>query len=148
MIRLLDVVDTMIPGDPNLGMPKASDTNIESYLLRHNVGSEFTKLVALLDSLCSEQEKIEFGELNLNERMNLLNRCKAANPILFSEVVRHLLGCYYTNSQVLNKIGAGNSPPFPGGNVLQSNHWDILEPVIRNAGTMRIVRRTNDEDSV
>jgi hypothetical protein len=123
------IVDTLLPGDQTLSLPSASQTNFWRYLINQSLQTLCSDFVEMLETLCTEKFKISFVEMNSSQRLDAINACKVVNIKLFSEFTIHLMKAYYTCPIVLEKIGAGSTPPFPEGNVIDQNDWLVLEPV-------------------
>ena len=129
MIELHLIIDTMLPCDPELGMPSSSSVNFDAYLVDRNISNVAFEFITMLDKICIKKFSLSFIDLNEEQRMKAINACKLENVKLFSFFVECLLKFYYTNNNVLNKIGAGSVPPFPNGNLLKQDDWSILESV-------------------
>jgi hypothetical protein len=140
MTHLQVIIDAMLPGDPDLGMPCASSIDFESHLGRHDVGDIAYEFVRILDKVCSEKFSLSFIDLNSEQKMQAINACKLVNVRVFSTLVGHLLRAYYTSPLVLSKIGAGSIPPFPRGNSLPQDDWSILEPVYERGQVYREIQ--------
>lgn len=131
------IIDTMLPGDPELEMPRASNIGFLTYLKQHHAVSVSLDFIELLDKVCAEKYASKFELMNESLRLQAINACKLANVRLFSNMVTHLLKAYYTAPTVLAKIGAGSVPPFPSGNVIEHDDWSILEPVYERGSLYR-----------
>ena len=129
MIDLHLIIDSMLPGDPELGMPSASSVDFDAYLVRHDLVDFADEFITMLDKVCTDKFSLSFIDLDVEQRMKAINACKLVNVKLFSSFVDCLLRFYYTNNNVLNKISAGSVPPFPNGNLLKQDDWSILESV-------------------
>jgi hypothetical protein len=137
MINL--VLDTMIPGDIELGMPAASTLDFELYQLKHKIQCLVEEFLQELTWLAQSKFENEFEDLNFDQRLATVNACKAKNVRLFSTFLTHCFRAYYSDAKVLNLIAAGSVPPFPVGNVLESDNWDLLEPVYERGRIYRSV---------
>lgn len=129
MTPLNIIIDTMLPGDPELGMPNASSIIFIDYLERHNIVDVADEFVSMLDKVCGDKFSQSFIDLDATQKMQAINACKLVNVRVFSSLVTHLLRAYYTSQSVLMRISAGSIPPFPQGNSLPQDDWSILEPV-------------------
>lgn len=129
LIDLKAIIDTMLPGDPELGMPSASEIDFDVYLSQHRIENLANEFIQMLNKVCEEKYGQVFDELDGKIKMQAINSCKLVNVRLFSDLVGHLLKAYYTSPYVLAKIGAGSIPPFPQGNSIEQDDWSILESV-------------------
>lgn len=129
MTHLHVIIDALLPGDPELGVPSASSIDFDAYLEWHDLADLAYEFVKMLDNVCSDKFSMSFIDLDATQKMQAINACKLVNVRVFSSLVGHLLRAYYTNTSVLNKIGAGSVPPFPHGNSMKEDDWSILEPV-------------------
>ena len=139
MTNLNVIVDAMLPGDPELGMPSASTIEFEVYLEQHDLVDIAYEFVAMLDKVCSEKFSVFFIELDAAQKIQAINACKLVDVRVFSTLVGQLLRAYYTSPSVLMRIGAGSIPPFPQGNSLSQDDWSILEPVYERGQVYREV---------
>lgn len=137
MTHLQVIIDAMLPGDPELGMPCASSIDFEDHLKRHDLVDIADEFVRMLDKVCDEKFSMSFIHMNPEPKMQAINACKLINIRVFSAMVGHLLRAYYTSPLVLSKIGAGSIPPFPHGNSLPHDDWSILEPVYERGQVFR-----------
>ena len=129
MTDLKIIINTMLPGDPVLGMPSASSIDFDIYLKQHGLTDLSLDFIQMLDKVCEEKIGGAFTFLDEIQKMQAINACKLVNVRLFSTMVSHLLKAYYTAPGVLMKIRSGSVPPFPSGNYLEEDDWSFLEPV-------------------
>ncbi|EUC21284.1 hypothetical protein [Paraburkholderia hospita] len=127
MIEL--VLDTMLPGDADLGVPSAAQVDFEGYALRYRVTAQVDAFLAVLARIALDKFGAAFQSLDAAQRLAAINACKLADVRAFSVFVTHALRAYYTDRNVLARIGAGALPPFPEGNALDTDDWTLLEPV-------------------
>ncbi len=139
MTHLHIIIDAMLPGDPELGMPSASTIDFDAYLGRHDLVDIVHEFVSMLNKVCSDKFSLSFIDLDAAQKMQAINACKLVNVRVFSSLVGHLLRAYYTSPSVLIRIGAGSIPPFPQGNSLAQDDWSILEPVYERGQVYREV---------
>jgi len=140
MTDLHIVIDAMLPGDLELGMPSASLIDFGTYLKQFDKVELSKEFVSMVDKVCHEKHGIAFDQLDGMQKIQAINACKLENVKVFSEFVAHLLKAYYTTPCVLLKIGAGSVPPFPQGNPLGQDDWTILEPVYERGPIWRVVQ--------
>jgi len=139
MTHLHVIIDALLPGDSELGMPSASSIDFVAYLGRHNIVDIADEFVSMLDKVCDEKFSVSFIDLGATQKMQAINTCKLVNVRVFSSLVTHLLRAYYTSPGILMRIGAGSIPPFPQGNSLSPDDWSILEPVYERGQVYREV---------
>ena len=139
MTDLHFIIDAMLPGDPELGMPSASTIDFDAYLARHDLFEIAHEFMTMLDKVCSDKFSLSFIDLDAAQKIQSINACKLVNVRVFSSLVWHLLRAYYTSPGVLIRIGAGSIPPFPQGNSLVQDDWSILEPVYERGQVYREV---------
>jgi hypothetical protein len=140
------ILDTMLPGDAALDMPKASTIGFDDYLLRYDAKHVEAEFGALLARVAQSKFGQPFSALDADARLAAINACRAANIRLFSAFLTHVLRAYYTDRMVLVRLSAGAVPPFPTGNALPEDDWTILErvyergPIYRDAGDIEGAR--------
>jgi hypothetical protein len=140
MTHLQVIIDAMLPGDPELGMPYASSIDFEAYLELHDLVGVADEFVRMLDKVCGYKFSVPFIDLAPEQKMQAINACKLVDVRVFSALVGHLLRAYYTSPTVLRRIGAGSIPPFPQGNSLPQDDWSILEPVYERGQVYREIQ--------
>lgn len=134
-----EFLDTILPGDPSLGLPPGSRVEFARYVHDQGIAGMVEEFFALLDSLAAEQAGMTFPALDETRRLDCIERAKRRNTRLATSVIVHCLKSYYTNSQVLRALSAGAVPPFPQGNALDQDDWSILEPVYKRGPIFRAV---------
>jgi hypothetical protein len=127
MIEL--VLDTLLPGDAALDMPRASTLDFEGYQLRHRVTDQVDAFLDMLAKVARDKFGEPFESLDSTKRLAAINACKLVDVRLFSVFVTHVMRAYYSERRVLTQLSAGAVPPFPAGNQLAADDWTILEPV-------------------
>ncbi|WP_431821054.1 hypothetical protein [Burkholderia sp. F1] len=123
------VLDTMLPGDAELGLPGGAQVDFEGYALRHRVTAQVDALLVVLARVAQDRFGAPFESLDATQRLAAINACKLADVRAFTAFVTHAMRAYYTDRNVLARIGAGAVPPFPEGNALDADDWMLLEPV-------------------
>jgi len=131
------IVETMLPGDPDLGMPCASSIDFKAHLEKYDLIDLPDKFLRMLDEVCGDRFSLSFKDLDHEQKMQAINACKLSDVRVFSAFVGHLLRAYYTSPLVLSRIGAGSIPPFPQGNSLPQDDWSVLEPVYERGQVFR-----------
>lgn len=143
-MNALDLIaDTILPGDPELGMPSASQVGFETYLRQHGAQEAASEFVRMVNQVCERKFSVTFPALDLPQRLQAVNASRLVDIRLFAAVVTHLLKAYYTDPDVLRRLNAGSVPPFPRGNPLPDDDWTLLEPVFDRG---RIHREIPEED--
>jgi len=123
------IIDTILPGDCSLNLPPASQINLNIYVNRYNKQSLMDEFFNLINKVCLDNFGSNFSELSNDKRLKALEACKSANVRLFVDFITNVFRAYYTNPRVLEAINSGSIPPFPIGNALENDDWEILEPV-------------------
>jgi hypothetical protein len=133
------ILDTIIPAEPIEGLPSAAAIGFTAYCNKYSVlqlSESFTKMVGMV----TQQERgQDFCELDEDMRLHMLNLCRTRDIRLFSSFITHVFRAYYSNRNVLERIGSGAVPPFPQGNLMASDDWTILEPVFNRGAIYRAV---------
>lgn len=136
-MSLLSVIaDTMLPGDPALGLPPASRVDLEG-AFRGGQAALVADFTAVLDEVSRRKFAAPFLELGGADRLAALNGCKVANVRVFAAFLAQVVRAYYADPVVLRAIGAGSAPPFPDGNALEADDWGLLEPVLERGPLFR-----------
>jgi len=132
--------DTILPGDSDMGMPAASQTQIGVYVKTHALEDVFARYFSLLESVAQEFHDTGFSNLTPTQRLECVERSKRKDLRLANDVIVHCLKAYYTDHEVLRRLPAGAVPPFPSGNSLgDEDDWSILEPVFNRGAIYRAV---------
>ena len=132
------VLDTFIPGDYKLGLPPASKVDFNAYQHEHGIQQIVIDFLSELTKISLDTFAKEFKELDEEQRMHVLSAHKLINIRLFSTFLKHCFQAYYSDKGVLSILQVGASPPFPEGNVLGEDDWDILMPVYERGAIYRI----------
>lgn len=143
MARIELILDTLIPADAELGMPAASRIGFDSYIQRYGIEDIVTRYGALADSLAQDKLARSFDSLDNEARLTILNASRSADIRLFSSFLTHVFRAYYSDRDVLERIGSGSVPPFPEGNPLDQDDWSCLEPVYERGQIFRDIGETN-----
>ena len=131
------VLDTIIPGDIDLKMPPASSLDFENYITSHGIRTEVLDYLNEVSRISLDKYTRDFTQLDEDERTSVLNETKIRNLRLFTQFLAHCLRAYYSNAVVLNSLRVGSVPPFPRGNIIESDNWDLLEPVYERGSVYR-----------
>jgi hypothetical protein len=138
------ILDTIIPADQELDMPSAASIDFDTYTVRYGVQDLTSRYSALVESVAQEKQSQPFSALNEDQRLSVVNATRSKDIRLFSGFITHVFRAYYSDGEVLARIGSGAVPPFPEGNALESDDWGLLEPVYERGQ----IYRTVEEPSV
>ena len=139
------VIDTILPGDYTLNLPPASKINLDGYVKAYSKQELVDEFLSLINQVCLDRFEKKFSELSNSNRLKVLEACKSQNIRLFMDFVANLLRAYYTSIKVLEVINSGSTPPFPSGNFLENDDWEILEPVFKRG---KVYRSINPDDLI
>ena len=110
-------------------MPPASKVDFNAYQNEHGIQQIVIAFLSELTKISLDTFAKEFKELDEEQRVHVLDSCKLINIRLFSTFLKHCFQAYYSDKGVLSILQVGSSPPFPEGNVLEEDDWNILVPV-------------------
>jgi len=133
------IINTILPGDSTLNLPPASEINFDSYIKTYDKQELINEFLNLTSHLSLSKFSCEFAKLSNIDRLRVLEACKSTNIRLFVDFITNLFRAYYTNFQVLNSIQSGSVPPFPEGNYLENDDWEILGPVFERGKIYRTI---------
>ena len=131
MNLMAKIAECLIPKTTN--MPSAAEIGSAEYIDSNiQTSAESKKLV--IQGLQSIEIKStdtgkEFKDLDIDERTNILKYIEETHPSFFNYVLKQTCNAYYTNSSILNLIGAPNRPPQPAGFDLEQGDLSSLETV-------------------
>lgn len=130
-IVLAIVLDLIIPASEDGRRPSAADIDVLGYLRRveaHTVED----LRADLDRLDVEAGAAHgetFASLDPATRHGLVDAILEREPRFLRTLALQTVTCYYQDDRVLEAIGVGARPPFPGGYEVPSGDLSLLDPV-------------------
>lgn len=136
------IIDAILPGDLSLNMPAASQIIFSGCINTYSKQELVDKFLNLTNQVCLDKFAVNFSQLSNGDRLKALEATKSANIRLFIDFITNLFRAYYTNPKVLEAINSGSIPPFPAGNLLENDDWEILEPVFERG---RIYRSINSD---
>jgi hypothetical protein len=87
------------------------------------------KSLFLLEGLIKNKSKIKFNSKCVHNSIELIDEFKRNNSRIFNELSLNIISFYYSNTNVLKKIGIKSIPPFPDGNSVLEGDLLLLEPV-------------------
>jgi hypothetical protein len=134
------ILETVIPSDQDLGMPSAAAIDFDAYAARYGVQELASRYAALVDSVAQERLAQPFSALSEDERLDVVNVTRTKDIRLFSGFITHVFRAYYSDGEVLARIGSGAVPPFPEGNALAADDWGLLEPVYERGPIYRAMK--------
>lgn len=133
------ILDTIIPADNELGMPSAAMIDFEAYVQRYCIQEPVSRYTLLVEAVAQEKLGRPFDMLETEERLAVVNATRTKDIRLFSFFLTHVFRAYYSHRDILQRIGSGAVPPFPDGNRLEPDDWDLLEPVYERGPIFRVV---------
>lgn len=133
------ILDTILPGECTLNLPPASQIGFDIYINRHSKQDLMSEFLNLINKVSMDKFSANFSELKDADRLKTIEACKSVNIRLFTDFITTLFRAYYTNPQVLEAINSGSLPPFPVGNTLENDDWEILEPVFERGSIYRSI---------
>jgi hypothetical protein len=121
------VAGTMVPPDPDLGMPGADD----SAILADIVGSLGRELPLVREALAAIAGKAggAFADLESDGREALIDGWYAGGGAPAAALGRAIVAAYYRDDRVLQALGHEARAPFPKGYVLEQGDWSLLDAV-------------------
>ena len=132
---LRDVAGTMVPANPEWGMPGADDPAILADIARsigRNVGPVRAALAAI-----SGKAAGGFAVLDRATREALINDWYAGGGGPAVALGRLVLGAYYRDDRVLLALGLEARAPFPKGYVVEQGDWSLLDGVRKRPALWR-----------
>lgn len=134
------MLDTLLPGDAELGMPSAFSAGVAQFLLRQGHKSLFDEFLAAIETIAIQKHQTTWLSLDTNKRLECIERSRRSHFQLASQFLSQVLRGYYTTPAVQISLNAGVVPPFPQGNQLAEINWDLLEPVYERGPIYREVK--------
>ena len=132
--------DTILPGDEELGMPSGASVDVTAFISQHGADQPLEEFLSLLDTTAQNKYGDAFAKLDAEQRLACIELSKRKNLRLSISVIVMCLQAYYTDKTVLSCLPAGAVPPFPVGNVMEDDDWNILEPVFERGDIYRTVK--------
>jgi len=117
----------MIPADPTLGMPAASDPVILADIER-SIGRD---LPLVREALAGFDAALE------------IDAWMAAGGLPTRALGRVVLAAYYRDDRVLRALGHEARPPFPKGYVVEQGDWSLVDAVRSRAPFWRDDRKAS-----
>lgn len=124
---LQEAAGLMIPADPSLGMPAASDPAILADIEK-SIGRDLALVRQALASFVPEQD--------VNAWMN-------GGGLATRALGRVVLAAYYRDDRVLCALGHEARPPFPKGYVVELGDWSLVDVVRARAPFWRDDRKAS-----
>jgi hypothetical protein len=132
---LREIAGTMIPANPEHGVPGADDPAILADIVR-SIGRD----LPLIRTAMAEIDKRAggaFASLDRARREVLINDWYGDGGAPAAALGRAILGAYYRDDRVLQGLGHEARAPFPKGHVVEQGDWSLLDPVKRRAAFWR-----------
>ncbi|MEG3618300.1 gluconate 2-dehydrogenase subunit 3 family protein [Magnetovibrio sp. PR-2] len=131
--------DTILPGDPDLGMPPGSSVDVSGLVTQRQANQQANEFFSLIDALALEKFGAAFKDLDPEQRLACIELSKRKNLRLAMSLIVLCLQAYYTDPAVLTALPAGAVPPFPTGNPMHDDDWTLLAPVFERGEIYRTV---------
>ena len=131
--------DTILPGDATLGAPSAHAVGVPTYVTCNVPSDDIRAFGDLLDKISYTMFEKLFGDLTAEDRLICVEKAKRTDFRLANRVITACFKAYYTNADVLRALSSVATPPFPSGNILNDDDWDILAPVFERGPIYRQV---------
>lgn len=122
-------LDTILPGDVELQLPPAGTLGIDLKLTDLTLQEVTGPFFELLTDVAGEKYDSRLVDLNDEQYLKVVASAQRKNIRLVTHYVNLCLSYYYSHPDVLNQVNAGAVPPFPDGNTLPSDDWELLEAV-------------------
>jgi hypothetical protein len=118
------ILDTLIPADPETGMPGAGSLGLEDEVL-----GEASAVHALLDAGLEAAANADFVAGTSAERIARLQEVEAIHPGFIGLLFVPTCGAYYRHPEALVGLGLEPRPPHPIGYQLEPGDLSTLERV-------------------
>jgi hypothetical protein len=116
------LLDQIIPAELEFGLLSGSQVGFK-------LEEDSLELVKLIDEYTFEKYNLAFYELSPTVRTVVADILRFKHKKFFNKIALNLAEYYYTRPEVLKKIGAGESPPFPHGNQVEDVDLSLLYDV-------------------
>lgn len=125
--RLREIAGAMIPADPALGMPAASDPAILADI-RQSIGRDLALVREALKSFDPHRD---------------INDWYVNGGLATRALGRVILAAYYRDDRVLRTLGHEARPPFPKGYLVEQGDWSLVDAVRARAPFWRDDRKAS-----
>ena len=135
------VLNLIIPPCEQRGLPGAAQYDVWAYVCERRA-ELITPIRADLQALCDAAQKSfgrAFSALGVDEASALAHSMRTANAGFLSALAERTVEFYYQQDAVLEVIGVGARPPFPGGYEVFEGDFSLLEPVRKRGRVYREV---------
>lgn len=119
MTALLRLLDKMLPGDQDTGLPPFSALSVD-------VKANF------LDRLPTAVADLEDNPIDDEDVNETIKRLRAIDASLAQALVETALELYFTHPQVTSVLQQGRTTLFPHERSLDTIDYDLLEPVFKH----------------
>lgn len=133
------LLDSVLPGDETLGLPSASQADVYSFLQMYGHLPMIIAYIEILNNIAQQKYQTSWENLELVCHLQCVELSLRSNVQLANKAICQLLRSYYSSESVLVQLNVGSVPPFPIGNVLKDNNWELLEYVFDRGPIYRIV---------
>lgn len=133
------LLDAVLPGDETLGLPSASQAGVTSFLQSQGHLPLILEYLENLKVVARQKYQNSWDGLDMVIRLECIESSRRSHMKLANNAICQLLRGYYSSETVLVQLNAGSIPPFPTGNVLKDNDWDLLESVFERGQIYRTV---------
>lgn len=120
------LIGHLIPEEPALGLPALQLTDIHDFINKYNKHRDFedfeTEIVSKFPEILNGDQELNFETLINSQKFRY---------ILNNTIAAHILSCYYSLSGVRNHYLGTDEAPFPIGQKMPENNYDLLESVWR-----------------
>ena len=133
------LIDTLLPGDILLKIPSGVQAGLINFLFDMGLNEHCNLFLNALEEISKQKYLKDWFTLDASERLLCVEWIRRTNRQLSDEILTKCLQGYYSSLLVLNKINVGSIPPFPGGNHLNEDDWQLLENVFNKGAIYRNV---------
>jgi len=126
----------LIPRSEEHEIPGGNDDAIFSHFLELASPNSANITQCLFDLQKKSIDKYGdfFLKLQNNQQIAMLH----TSPNLLEVLMPHISFAYYQDPRILSALSLKDSPPFPGGNVVEEGDWSLLDPVRKRKPLYRI----------
>lgn len=124
------VVDSLLPGDEDTGLPAASELGVDALLvaaLQEPEGLPYHRVISAIARELGGAH--EFLHAMPDQRTSALRAVESRMPLEFRALVVFALESYYQSDRVILAMGWRREPPQPLGHDLDPLDETLLDPV-------------------
>ncbi len=123
------LVNLMIPGDSHRNLPSGSYVDLEVILQMENKLETAILLAEQFSEIVHEKLNKTLVQLTVGEFDEICRGFRTQIDPILKAIGPSLLKAYYTDPNVQEAIGNGDTPPFPNGRNIYAGNIELLEPV-------------------